>query len=210
MQKISARVARVRIQRVTPPRSDRVGILRFEGSKASANGANMKFTAEVRQQILEHLRDGQQVRTSFNLAGVASRTISDWRRRRDDGDPDYIEFFDQVEIETARAEARHRNMIEAAAQGRPITYTDPATGKKLTANPDYKASVFLLQHCARKRDWLDVSRKELVGRDGGPIRVVDELEGWTPEEVRLFAETGTRPARSIVAARKLDELDDDA
>lgn len=198
MKKIKAKVALTRIKPIKPPVSDRRQILPFERQQ---NTVATKFTAEVRAEVLTNLRSGEQLATAFNLAGVTTGTIKDWRARADDGegDPDYVAFFDEVELATANAERRHRALIEAAAQGRPITYDDveidergKRTVVKKTANPDYRAAVFLLQHGPRRKDWIDVDRRELVGKDGGPITTKSLFAEWTEEELRTYSETGRR------------------
>jgi hypothetical protein len=97
-----------------------------------ATRARLMFTPATRAKVLKNLRDGHTIAGACGLAGVARRTVSDWRQRGEKAqarrakgeklaalDAQYAAFADDVADALAYAQgATFNKFIEEANKGR--------------------------------------------------------------------------------------------
>lgn len=83
-------------------------------------GRPPKFTAEVQQQIVRFVAEGNYLDVACRAAGISPRTLRHWRQMHRDGDPsvaEYGEFFAALEKALALAEATSIGDIRSGRNG---------------------------------------------------------------------------------------------
>lgn len=81
-------------------------------------GRPSKFTPETKQKILTALAGGNYQIIALALAGLSRQSYSVWQERAENGEEEYMEFFEKVRQAEAYAEAeRIKNIKQAADAG---------------------------------------------------------------------------------------------
>lgn len=84
-----------------------------------AGGHGEKLTPATVAAVLESISHGAPISVSCQAAGLASKTVFNWRRRAESDDPDaapYREFVELLEQARAAAEADNVRVIKTAAK----------------------------------------------------------------------------------------------
>lgn len=135
-------------------------------------GRKTRLTPERQQKIVNAIRAGAYVETAAAAAGVNKVTLYRWLKRGNKYPGTIYEAF---------AEAVH----EATAQAE---MRDVLTISKAAGDGDWRAAAWRLERKYPKR-WGTVSRTELTGKDGGPLRVDTNVDVSTlsDEQLRILA-----------------------
>jgi transposase len=139
-------------------------------------GRPTKYTPETAAKIVVGIRAGLTTRDAALVAGVHEDTVANWERR-------YSAFSAQL----ARAHAeRSANWLARIAT--------------LAAEQrDWRAYAELLDRCAP--EYRKVSKSEVTGKDGGPIR--HEHAALAAAVERIAAERGLDPAEVLAEAEAI-------
>lgn len=157
-------------------------------------GRPSQFNQERATRLIQAVRGGNYLQTAAAFAGISYSTLRRWILKADDPEapPEYVIF--KEELEKARADA------EVAAL---------AKVQKAASEGDWRAATWYLERSFPDR-WgrTDTSRIELVGADGGPVKMVAGIElnaeGMTALAQRLSAQL-REAERDIVDAEIIEE-----
>lgn len=146
-------------------------------------GRPSMFNEDRAEKLLQAVRGGNHLKVAAAFAGISYSTLRRWILKADDpgAPPEYVEF--KAAVEKAQADA------EVAAL---------AKIQKASTEGNWHAAAWYLERSYPER-WgkRETNRVELVGGDGGPVRMVAGIEIST-ESMEALA--------SRLAARK-DERD---
>ncbi len=74
-------------------------------------------TPEKVEAIKQHVRNGLALSRACKAEGYHHSTVQYWRELANQGDERFVEFFEAVDAENARAEAYYANVVGDAARG---------------------------------------------------------------------------------------------
>jgi len=125
-------------------------------------GGPSKFNEERAERLLQAVRGGNFLQTAAAYAGISFVTLRRWILKADDPDapPEYVAFKEALEKARADAEVASLAKIQKAA-----------------SEGAWQASAWFLERSWPER-WgkRETNRVELVGGDGGPVKVVAGIE----------------------------------
>lgn len=143
-------------------------------------GRPTKLTPEVHQTIVDAIRAGASRQAAAETAGVGFSTLKEWMVRGEGQHPDRPQesIFAAFSADVHAAEADFertlvRQVMEYGAMG---------------DKPDWRAPAWLLERRFSDR-WGKVTKTELTGKDGGPMRVDSgaDVTTMTDEQLRILA-----------------------
>jgi hypothetical protein len=76
-----------------------------------------KFTPEIADTIIQHVRDGNYFQTAARAAGIHRDTLYSWLSAGAEGDPRYVEFHGRLREAEALAEIDAVAKVREAKQG---------------------------------------------------------------------------------------------
>ncbi|MFI6499876.1 hypothetical protein [Nonomuraea typhae] len=139
-------------------------------------GRPSKLTADLRDQLCQHLEAGHFLGTAADLCGIGRSTVHRWmaHAEEDDAPEEYREFREAVT--RARARASVVVLVSAAfadATGgtliREVVRPD-GTQERSWTTPNGRVALELLARM-HPADWRPVKAVEVTGHQGGPVEV---------------------------------------
>jgi hypothetical protein len=153
-------------------------------------GAPSKFNEERAEKLLQAVRGGNYLETAARYAGLSYHTLRRWVLKADDPDapPEYREFKEA--LEKARADAEVASLAKIQKAG---------------SEGAWQASAWFLERSWPER-WgkRETNRIELVGADGGPVKVVAGIE---LDDASMAALAQRLAARQIDDQREIEEAE---
>jgi hypothetical protein len=115
--------------------------------------APTKFNNIIADKLLRVLSSGVHRDVAARAVGITDRTLRNWMRKGEGGDPLFRQFAEDVKQVEAKAEVGHVANITLASRN------------------DWRASAWYLERKADTR-WTRVDKHEVSGREGQPLGVV--------------------------------------
>jgi hypothetical protein len=124
-------------------------------------GRPTKLSPELQAKVIALISAGMFMNEACAEVGISAKTLSSWRKRGANGEEQYEEFFEELEMALRKAEGRMQIIHAALATGRPVP-------SEMNVNLDavsLHALHFRLER-GGNRPFADLKKLELTGKDG--------------------------------------------
>ena len=78
--------------------------------------ADTKLNPEITEIIVQYIEKGNSYETASQAVGICRQTLYNWMRRGEKGEPEYLQFLQQIKKAKAKAEIRHVEVIDKAME----------------------------------------------------------------------------------------------
>ena len=151
-----------------------------------------KFTPEARKVIVTFIRNGTTRQQACAQAGITRKTLNNWEKRALNGEADYEEFVEELQLAQDQADAKLGIISYAMATGGVINGQDGKPIDLTLVNP--RTLEFLMQN-GGSRAWGDIRKLEITGAGGTRLYGDDVTPAAAAAIVR--AKFGDQARRSL-------------
>jgi hypothetical protein len=175
-----------------------------EEPKKRRGHPEIPLTSEIRASILRSLRVGASLEDSALSAGISVRTLSRWKRRLAKATTgEWGTFRDEAAKAAAECKIRNLGIIAAASRG-PTENENPAKKYRGT----WTAAAWILER-RYPAEYALHQRHELIGKDGGPMRVKGDVVTRIREYATAFDHLPTVAAPAEPASESVGDTSSD-
>lgn len=151
-----------------------------------------KFSPEARKTIVTFIRSGTTRQQACAQAGITRKTLNNWEKRAQNGEAEYEEFVEELQLAQDQAEAKLGVISYAMATGGVIKGPDGNVIDLTQVNP--RTLEFLMQN-GGSRAWGDIKKLEITGAGGTRLYGDDVTPAAAAAIVR--AKFGDQARRSL-------------
>lgn len=189
---------------------------------------------DVRTRLLDHVKDGNHVKTACALVGIHPATVYRWVERAEEADElllagepidevqrVYCDFRDALFLARAHAQKTAVKVVQRAMHGGEVVSEEPLLGldgqplrnddgeilyRRAYTAPDGRLAMTFLARTAPDQWGPSAQQVEVTGANGGPVQV--DVERITSLAERIAAVVAERKADAEADAREALELEE--